>query len=211
METITKEQLLSTHKTVETARESDSPFVVRQNDGIAVIGDPNKTEKKESSYVVTFRFVKGELEEIPTNAKVIDKYIIVNQKFDNITLNPRSDIILMRALQKLVGVFTEMDNILENRAESVTKLDAMANSIDKEEYQNRLDKINEEYAEKVLDMYAYAGETAQNSMYDFVSKLLRLDDFMTDHLLATSVVSVFNGFILDNPNLWNEAESVFGL
>ena len=61
-----------------------------------------------------------------------------------------------------------------------------------------------------IHIYNEAGDEGQISIYKFVQTLLNIDDDLADHMKPVSVLNVLYATIINNPEIVNEAETVFG-
>lgn len=63
---------------------------------------------------------------------------------------------------------------------------------------------------EMIHVYNQAGEQGQQAIYDFVKTLLNIDDVLADHMLPGSVLNALYATIVNNPEIFNETETVFG-
>lgn len=205
-EKISLESVKKTYGAVEKARESDRPFPSHNDDGtIAVYGDANQTELEKFDIIAHFVFVKDELEVIPQGAKTYGRYVSFDMKFDDVFINPRNNLKLLDCLVRIEPFWTSLDDIYDEQAKALDKL----NKLDPD-YQEKEDKINRDTMLKIAHEYAYAEDDVQNAIYDFVGTFLNLDKYMQDHMSAYSAVECLVTVLAHNPELFNEAEQVFG-
>jgi hypothetical protein len=62
----------------------------------------------------------------------------------------------------------------------------------------------------MVHAYNEAGDIGQDGVYKFVQILLNIDNDMADHMMPVSVLGTMYATIINNPELFNEAETVFG-
>lgn len=208
---------------LENAREDDTPFAVQNDGSLSVIGDSNKTEKKMFDYNVKFRYEKDELNSIPENAKQVGKYVMFEIKFDDVHINPRKDLELVESslgLFPIVNAFSEIAQDKDNKVNELSKKYGIEieKKIDgkyipakeNKQLQQELNTLATETNINLIHAYNEAGDEGQDSIYKFVQIMLNIDDEMADHMLPGSVLNVFCATIANHPELFNEAETVFG-
>lgn len=223
-EKFTLNDWLGIKDSLEKAREDDTPFAVHGNDGsLSVIGNANKTENKKFDYQVKFRYEKDELQAIPPNAKEVGKYVTFTIDFEDIHVNPRKDLELVESAMNIYPLIKDLGEIAEDRANKVEELAKKhgvkvsrgengqfvfenGNAQFEKDYQILTQKANVE----MVHAYNEAGDIGQDGVYKFVQILLNIDNDMADHMMPVSVLGTMYATIINNPELFNEAETVFG-
>lgn len=223
-EKFTLNDWLGIKDSLEKAREDETPFAVHGNDGsLSVIGNANKTENKKFDYQVKFRYEKDELQAIPPNAKEVGKYVTFTIDFEDIHVTPRKDLELVESAMNIYPLIKALGEIAEDKANKVEELAKKhgvkvsrgengqfvfenGNAQFEKDYQILTQKANVE----MVHAYNEAGDIGQDGVYKFVQILLNIDNDMADHMMPVSVLGTMYATIINNPELFNEAETVFG-
>lgn len=182
-EKITPADLLGLNKQLQKINEDDTPFAVVKDDEIAVVGDANKTEVKKNDYTVKFRVPISMFQQKPADAVVVGSSYVFSVDFPDVTISPRSDLIIVDAIMKITPFFKKLN---EN------------GSVD--------DLTNEE----LLSVFAYAGEEVHLAIYNLVATFLQIGDEIAPYMLPFSVIGALNEIIENHPEVFNEADAFFG-
>ena len=98
LEEMTREELYALIKgDMEKAQEDTTPFSVVKDGNMAVIGDANKTEKKNYDYEIDFY--------IPTYEDGVQKYVKRTETFKNVFISVRQHPRVVVLLSKLMPYF----------------------------------------------------------------------------------------------------------
>lgn len=223
MDKFTINDWLDINKSLEKAREDDTPHAVLNNGNLAVVGDANKTEVKKVDYQIKFRFEEGELQAYPKNAKKVGKYIMFTIDFEDIHINPRKDMLLVESALGIYPIITALTNVVDTRNSQIEEMlkQAGAEYTKDDDGQITLSQPNKRLEDEIevmktqaniemIHVYNQAGEQGQQAIYDFVKTLLNIDDVLADHMLPGSVLNALYATIVNNPEIFNETETVFG-
>lgn len=223
MDKFTINDWLDINKSLEKAREDDTPHAVLNNGNLAVVGDANKTEVKKVDYQIKFRFEEGELQAYPKNAKKVGKYIMFTIDFEDIHINPRKDMLLVESALCIYPIITALTNVVDTRNSQIEEMlkQAGAEYTKDDDGQITLSQPNKQLEDEIevmktqaniemIHVYNQAGEQGQQAIYDFVKTLLNIDDVLADHMLPGSVLNALYATIVNNPEIFNETETVFG-
>lgn len=223
MDKFTINDWLDINKSLEKAREDDTPHAVLNNGNLAVVGDANKTEVKKVDYQIKFRFEEGELQVYPKNAKKVGKYIMFTIDFEDIHINPRKDMLLVESALGIYPIITALTNVVDTRNSQIEEMlkQAGAEYTKDDDGQITLSQPNKQLEDEIevmkaqaniemIHVYNQAGEQGQQAIYDFVKTLLNIDDVLADHMLPGSVLNALYATIVNNPEIFNETETVFG-
>lgn len=223
MDKFTINDWLDINKSLEKAREDDTPHAVLNNGNLAVVGDANKTEVKKVDYQIKFRFEEGELQACPKNAKKVGKYIMFTIDFEDIHINPRKDMLLVESALGIYPIITALTNVVDTRNSQIEEMlkQAGAEYTKDDDGQITLSQPNKQLEDEIevmkaqaniemIHVYNQAGEQGQQAIYDFVKTLLNIDDVLADHMLPGSVLNALYATIVNNPEIFNETETVFG-
>jgi hypothetical protein len=223
MDKFTINDWLDINKSLEKAREDDTPHAVLNNGNLAVVGDANKTEVKKVDYQIKFRFEEGELQAYPKNAKKVGKYIMFTIDFEDIHINPRKDMLLVESALGIYPIITALTNVVDTRNSQIEEMlkQAGAEYTKDDDGQITLSQPNKQLEDEIevmktqanieiIHVYNQAGEQGQQAIYDFVKTLLNIDDVLADHMLPGSVLNALYATIVNNPEIFNETETVFG-
>lgn len=223
MDKFTINDWLDINKSLEKAREDDTPHAVLNNGNLAVVGDANKTEVKKVDYQIKFRFEEGELQAYPKNAKKVGKYIMFTIDFEDIHINPRKDMLLVESALGIYPIITALTNVVDTRNSQIEEMlkQAGAEYTKDDDGQITLSQPNKRLEDEIevmktqanieiIHVYNHAGEQGQQAIYDFVKTLLNIDDVLADHMLPGSVLNALYATIVNNPEIFNETETVFG-
>lgn len=223
MDKFTINDWLDINKSLEKAREDDTPHAVLNNGNLAVVGDANKTEVKKVDYQIKFRFEEGELQAYPKNAKKVGKYIMFTIDFEDIHINPRKDMLLVESALGVYPIITALTNVVDTRnsqiEEMIKKVGAEYTKDDdgqitlsqpNKQLEDEIEVMKAQANIEMIHVYNQAGEQGQQAIYDFVKTLLNIDDVLADHMLPGSVLNALYATIVNNPEIFNETETVFG-
>ena len=223
MDKFTINDWLDINKSLEKAREDDTPHAVLNNGNLAVVGDANKTEVKKVDYQIKFRFEEGELQAYPKNAKKVGKYIMFTIDFEDIHINPRKDMLLVESALGIYPIITALTNVVETRNSQIEEMlkKVGAEYTKDDDGQITLSQPNKQLEDEIevmktqaniemIHVYNQAGEQGQQAIYNFVKTLLNIDDVLADHMLPGSVLNALYATIVNNPEIFNETETVFG-
>ena len=223
MDKFTINDWLDINKSLEKAREDDTPHAVLNNGNLAVVGDANKTEVKKVDYQIKFRFEEGELQAYPKNAKKVGKYIMFTIDFEDIHINPRKDMLLVESALGIYPIITALTNVVDTRNSQIEEMlkQAGAEYTKDDDGQITLSQPNKQLEDEIevmktqaniemIHVYNQAGEQGQQAIYNFVKTLLNIDDVLADHMLPGSVLNALYATIINNPEIFNETETVFG-
>ena len=223
MDKFTINDWLDINKSLEKAREDDTPHAVLNNGNLAVVGDANKTEVKKVDYQIKFRFEEGELQAYPKNAKKVGKYIMFTIDFEDIHINPRKDMLLVESALGIYPIITALTNVVDTRNSQIEEMlkKVGAEYTKDDDGQITLSQPNKQLEDEIevmkaqaniemIHVYNLAGEQGQQAIYDFVKTLLNIDDVLADHMLPGSVLNALYATIVNNPEIFNETETVFG-
>ena len=223
MDKFTINDWLDINKSLEKAREDDTPHAVLNNGNLAVVGDANKTEVKKVDYQIKFRFEEGELQAYPKNAKKVGKYIMFTIDFEDIHINPRKDMLLVESALGIYPIITALTNVVDTRnsqiEEMLKKVGAEYTKDDdgqitlsqpNKQLEDEIEVMKAQANIEIIHVYNQAGEQGQQAIYDFVKTLLNIDDVLADHMLPGSVLNALYATIVNNPEIFNETETVFG-
>ena len=223
MDKFTINDWLDINKSLEKAREDDTPHAILNNGNLAVVGDANKTEVKKVDYQIKFRFEEGELQAYPKNAKKVGKYIMFTIDFEDIHINPRKDMLLVESALGIYPIITALTNVVDTRNSQIEEMlkQAGAEYTKDDDGQITLSQPNKQLEDEIevmktqaniemIHVYNQAGEQGQQAIYDFVKTLLNIDDVLADHMLPGSVLNALYATIVNNPEIFNETETVFG-
>lgn len=223
MDKFTINDWLDINKSLEKAREDDTPHAVLNNGNLAVVGDANKTEVKKVDYQIKFRFEEGELQAYPKNAKKVGKYIMFTIDFEDIHINPRKDMLLVESALGIYPIITALTNVVDTRNSQIEEMlkQVGAEYTKDDDGQITLYQPNKQLEDEIevmkaqaniemIHVYNQAGEQGQQAIYDFVKTLLNIDDVLADHMLPGSVLNALYATIVNNPEIFNETETVFG-
>lgn len=223
MDKFTINDWLDINKSLEKAREDDTPHAVLNNGNLAVVGDANKTEVKKVDYQIKFRFEEGELQAYPKNAKKVGKYIMFTIDFEDIHINPRKDMLLVESALGIYPIITALTNVVDTRNSQIEEMlkKVGAEYTKDDDGQITLSQPNKQLEDEIevmkaqaniemIHVYNQAGEQGQQAIYDFVKTLLNIDDVLADHMLPGSVLNALYATIINNPEIFNETETVFG-
>lgn len=222
-EKFTLNDFLDIKDKLEVAREDDTPFAVHNDGTLSVVGDPNKTEQKKFDYTVKFRYEKDELEVIPNNAKEFGKYVVFSVDFDDIFINPRKDMELMECILNIYPILNSFFEIADAKQKEAKELGKKYNievnidengqfilSKENKTLKQELETLTRKANIEMIHVYNESGDIGQESIYKFVQLLLNIDDDMADHMLPSSVLGTLYATIANNPEFFNESETVFG-
>lgn len=216
MEKFSINDWLDIQDAVEKAREDDTPYAIHQRNGdLAIVGDANKTEKKPSfDYDAKFRYEKKELNSIPKGAQEVGRFIVFEHHFDDININPRNDLQLVESSLGVFPILKAFSDIVEKYEEKAKEIDPNVQFVDgnfrSEEHQDELKKMAKDRNIELIHVYNEAGDSGQLSIYKFVQTLLNIDDDLISHMMPISVLGILMATIVNNPEIINEAETVFG-
>lgn len=180
---ITKHDLDKVNTQLEAAQEDDTPFLVVTDDEMTVAGDPNKTGNKKHSYEITFRYPASMKSRFKDGYREEGPFIYVPVTFDEITLTPRDDIEVVRAIV------------------------AMQPFVKKMQENGNVDEYTEEEQAEVI---RYFSKDVEDAFYNLVKVFLGVPSDMVDYMQLDSVINTVCQLITDFPEVFNEADAFFG-
>lgn len=219
------EDLQKANKAVEKASESDRPYAVMKGEEVMVIGDSNDIEPKTADFNIQFRFEKDELEKVPTGAKTImNRWVLFEQKFNDIFIAPKDDLKIVESCLTVYPFFAEYQELNDYRENSIKDIEEKYHETFKGETTSAKDKTVEDkmlkereevqrnFTRMLLHEYNYGqGQHTTEGMFDFVATVLGMDEYMKEHMSATSVLTAFIKIAEIFPEVFKEAETLFGL
>ena len=174
-------------ESLEEAHKDDTPFPVVSREGLAVVGDVNKTEVKYRDYTIEFHFDPMEIEEFGIDKEDIEGRVegqaIVHMEFDHVTIKPRYRLEVDAAIVKILPYFYKLN----------------------EETKKISERSDEELVDLVNDMCIEIGD----DMYNFVGAVCRVDRRIIENMEWKSVMDTIVAIIKDFPEVFNESESTF--
>lgn len=174
-------------ESLEEAHKDDTPFPVVSREGLAVVGDVNKTEVKYRDYTIEFHFDPMEIEEFGIDKEDIEGWVegqaIVHMEFDHVTIKPRYRLEVDAAIVKILPYFYKLN----------------------EETKKISERSDEELVDLVNDMCIEIGD----DMYNFVGAVCRVDRRIIENMEWKSVMDTIVAIIKDFPEVFNESESTF--
>lgn len=190
-EYIDKEQYYEIKDALDKAQDSDSPFLVVDDNGseLSVVGDANKTEKIVKYYDVIFRlptFLDFDIEN--DNTKIIEEktsglFSYKKIRFTNVFIAPRHDLDIVEAIAKIMPFF--------NKLEETGEISSLS---DKE----------------CLTIIANMNNELLEPMYKTIGLFLGINEDASSFIIKKSLVQTFSELIHDFPAIFNEADIFFG-
>lgn len=227
----TPEQLRDLGKKIEAAEDDQTPYAIYAGDvdGVSVVGDSSQSYPlKKFDFVAKFRFYKNKwiekFGEIPEDAQVTGNFVMVSVKYDDISITPRNDAILMAQIIDFFGYFEQERELVLKHEEEIKKISEEAGvefiltekgytTKSPQEDTESITKANtlfNKYFKDALILYANLSDTAQIALYNFVGVLLNIPDDMLPNLTAFSVLEILAATIQKYPEFFNETDAVFG-
>ncbi len=219
------EDLQKANKAVEKASSSERPYAVVKNEEVLVVGDTNDIEPRTADFNIQFRFEKDELENVPKGAKtVMNRWVLLDQTFNDIFIAPKDDLKIVEACLEVYPFFAEFQELNDFREKSIKEIEEKYNatfkgettsakeqSVEKEMLKER-EEVQRQFFRMLLHEYNYGqGQNTTEGMYGFVAVVLGLDDYMKEHMSASSVLTAFIKIADVFPEVFKEAETLFGL
>lgn len=169
---------------LQEAQHDDTPYPVVTDDGVKVVGDANKIEKKRRDYTIRFRF-PPEIAKNLESSDIIDhigRYSVVEMTYENVDVAPNRNIKLLAAIQDILPLYKEFTKNGGMRDKTIDELAAL--------YRN-------------VPQYAIDG------MYTVVASFLGVDESIQQYMYTSDVTSTLAKLIKDFPEVFNEADSFF--
>ena len=229
------EDILQIEKAMDEAREDETPFAVygkHDNDVIEVIGNANKTEVKSTNFNISFRYRKDELPAIPAGAKLIGNHFVVfSHEFEDVTLSVASDMVIVSAMMDILPFFAELEQAYEERGNKISLLEKqysakiqlnddkknvrpqiiIGDESKRAELEKKVDDVLEHFVNYTVKLYIDGGDKLQLGLYNLVASMLQIDDDLGAHMMPASVIKATINILKTYPEVFNEAESLFGL
>jgi len=143
--------------------------------------------------------------------------------FEDIHINPRKDMLLVESALGIYPIITALTNVVDTRNSQIEEMlkQVGAEYTKDDDGQITLSQPNKQLEDEIevmkaqaniemIHVYNQAGEQGQQAIYDFVKTLLNIDDVLADHMLPGSVLNALYATIVNNPEIFNETETVFG-
>lgn len=176
-------QIIDIKEALDEAEHDDTPFPVATEDGLKVVGDANKTEKKSKTYDVRFRFplsmTKGMEDQV---IEKIGNYGVIKMTFEDVDIVPRRDLKLLAAIMDVLPFFKELQEDGSTEKRSIEDLIAIFRKVPQE----------------TID-----------SMYMIVISFLDVDESIAGYMYVSDVLNTMASLIKDFPEVFNEADSFF--
>lgn len=182
-ERLTPADLLNINKKLKKIDNDDTPFAVVKDEEISVVGDANKTQIKKNDYTLKFRVPISLFTEKPKEAQIVGASYVFTVDFPDVTINPRSDLIIVDAIMKITPFFKKLK---ENG--------------DVEDFTD----------EELISVFAYAGDEVHLAIYNLVATFLQVNDDIAPYMLPFSVIGALSEIIENHPEVFNEADAFFG-
>lgn len=177
---ISQKDFLRVNKAVRDAQNSDTPFLLMTEDGMAVAGDPNKIEKKYHDYTLRYRFSKRQFPKMEQFTEETDNFYFVDIDYTDVSVDPDIDHPLVKAIIELMPLIKKLGE----------------------------DGSVDEYTpEEELELYTYVSDDAMKALKNFVSKFLKVDEGLVRYMMPHSAIDTFIAFCQDFPEVINEADS----
>lgn len=201
---ITKSDFDDLGKVIEKAREDTTPYAVYdgKSEQLSVYGDANKTENKSVDMTVLFRFLKEDFEQPDdiADTKEIGKYVQYSRTYTDVTITPRKNTEVLEHLLSVVPYFTELEDAMSDFKEAMEKA----------ETKEQKSEVYRVYNIKVLHVYNTMSDDVTIALYNFVATLCGISDEEAAHMVASSVMTAASTIITEFPEVFNEAETLFG-
>ena len=184
---ITENDMIKIQEKINDAENDSTPFAVVDSEGdISVIGDANKTERKEKEYVVSFRLPSEYKELFSEFEEIADgKYIIANVTYSNVMITPRKDLKICSAMMELLPFIREVLPTGEVK-----------------------DRSKKEISKIILD-WAVKDQIV-DAMYNLVAAVIGINDFMKEMMYYDSVLENVFQILIDFPEIVNESDFFTG-
>ena len=190
MEMMTMEEFNALKKSINDAKEDDTPYVGVVNDEIIVNGDPNKTELIPHSYTIAFAFPKTDewKEAIKAEGSIeiereTENYIVANKTYKNVWVTPRK-----------AGNFIE----------AFTKILSFMNTV------NEKGEIEEITEEQMAEILRYLNKDIEDIAYDALAKIIGIPAELAEFMRVDSVMFNLVKMAHDAPDLVNSSDLFFG-
>lgn len=184
---ITIEDMAKMQSAMEEAHKDDTPFPVITKDGLTVVGDPNKTEKKTHDYVMEFHFKPEELKKYGIKEEAVERWVageaVLHREYTDVSVMPRYKLEIDASLVKILPYFYNVN----------------------EETKRVEKRSDEDMRVMVRDMSIDIGD----DLYNFVAAVLQIDRRIVNNMEWTCVVNTASQLIIDFPEVLNSSESTF--
>ena len=181
---MTQEEILSIKRSMEKAEKDDTPFAVVNDGEVTVVGDPNKTQKKEVTCAILFR-IPVEYGKLLDDVKLSSdgRFYLAEVEYKAMTVTPRKEIVYKGKMLSILNFVKAM------------KDDGEIETIDDKTFVNLF--------------YMYP-EQMSFAIYDFVGEFLNIPVEIRDMMEDVSVISAFNDILESFPEIYNGADLFFG-
>lgn len=182
-EMVTPEDLVNINEKIKATAEDTTPYLVKKDDTLHVMGDANKTEVKKGDYTIKFRYPRSAFAEIPAGAREVGEFVVFAVTYPEVTITPRRDI-------KIIA--------------EIFKLKPFLNTLSED------GKVEERTEEEMFMIVADAGEEMLLAVYNLVATFLGIDDIAGEYMLPGSVITALAQIVETHPEIFNEADVFFG-
>lgn len=187
MQTVSYEDYKKMQEAMNKADEDDTPRLAVVNDELHVLGDPAKTEAKPHTYTVRFAFPNIEKYKNENIILETPTYLVCERTYENVFIPSRRH-------TTVVSAFTRVETFFK---------DARLNSDGEMEVEDIPDEdiplLLETFDDELVDAASKA-----------VAKILKIDDFEADCIVASSAVKTVTRMMADIPEVVNDADYFFG-
>lgn len=178
---ITADDMVEMAGKFDKAQEDSTPFLVTANDKVQIMGNPNKTERKNYNYKIMFG-IPRELKDRIGGAKVLldNGYeLVVEVEFKNVFVPNKYRVDVVSAV---TGVLPFLKKVTpDNEIVSFTY----------DEYAQIIGTLNHEVMEAV---------------YTVVRRILRIDEDIAEYMSPISAIATALKMMDDMPDVLNEAD-----
>lgn len=166
-------------KAIDEAQETPKPYLVPTPETLNVVGDATKIEVTPRNYTLEFRFPLEYKEKL--NAEVVGGMCVKEIEFKNVFPKPINQMSHIQMLFKMLPFFREIKD----------------------------GDVVEPTKEQMRDMVMSFTQEIIDTMYDFVSSVLEIDDSLKDNIAPLDVITTTLQIMRDFPELTAEADGFF--
>ena len=182
---VSLDDMVTIQEKMNEAQHDDTPIPLVTDNGLKVVGDANKTERKSRDYSIRFRFPENEAQNIDEKDIVqrVLGYVVVKVDFTDVHIVPRRDIDINAAIVKVIPYFQKL------KEDGVT--------------------LKNRTPEEMVDFVKGMSDEIGDDIYSLVASILNVDRKIQDNMVFSDVIKVLEKLPQDFPEAFSEADAFF--
>lgn len=177
---VSQKDFLKINQAFRDAQNDDTPFLITSGDGIAVAGDPNKTQKKIFDYEVEFRFPKSKFPQMEQADRETDNFYFKTLTYSDVSVAPETELALSKAIVEMLPLIKKI--LADGSVEDYT-------------------------LEEELELWKYVSDDVVIHLRKVAQRFLDIDEALIKYIELHSLIDVFVWLGRDFPEVLNSVDS----